>query len=132
MKKKVFFPLALIVLTLGCWVVVTLVWGVVGLSELIVIVILGWLLLMPLTMAARSVNYIVWVCAGLLILVVWFLPAPVFVKLFPIQDGDPLGTPQAFTLLVIFSLALIVLALLLNSGLRLYKKWQNADDSRKS
>ncbi len=105
----------------------TMYWGFVGPGELIIIVVIGWLLTMPLAMAARKINYSVWVYAGLLIQVVWFLPAPVFVKLFPIQDGDPLGTPLAFTLLVIFSLALIVLALLLNSGLRLYKRWQDTD-----
>jgi hypothetical protein len=128
MKMKVFYLIALIIMTLGCWVAATLYWGFVGPSELIVIITFGWLLLLPLAMAVRSINYSVWVFAALLILVALFLPAPIFVKFFPIQDGDPLGIQLAFTLLAIFSIALIVLALLLNSGLRLYRRWKNAEE----
>jgi hypothetical protein len=43
-----------------------------------------------------------------------------FVKLFPVQEADPLGSALAIMLLVIFSFALIVAALLLNAGLSLY------------
>ena len=47
-----------------------------------------------------------------------------FVKFFPIQTGEPFGLPLSFTLLAIFSLALIVAALLLDSGLNLLNQWQ--------
>jgi len=135
MKLKVFYILALIILTLGCWLTAITFLGSMSLGAiigftpvwLIVFAIMSWILTSALVAGARRINPIAWVFAGLLILIVWLLPASIFVKFFPVQDGDPLGIQLAFTLLVIFSLALIVLPLLLNSGLTLYKTWQNAD-----
>ena len=135
MIKKVFYVLALTILSLGCWLTAITLFGsmsfgaIFGLAPvwLIVFAIVSWIFTSVLLACVRRINQSVWVYAGLLILFVWFVPASMFVKLFPIQDGDPLGTPQALTLLSIFSVALIVAAFLLNSGLWLYQRCQNAD-----
>ncbi len=70
-------------------------------------------------------NSRIWIFAGLLILIGWCFPASTMVAFFPSQDREPFGSPLAFTLLVIFSLSLIVAALLINSGLHLLIQWQN-------
>jgi hypothetical protein len=124
--KRVFYLIALTVLSLGCWITATLLCGFIVPSELIVIVIFGWLLLLPLTMAARSLNHKVWILTGIFILIGLLIPPNIYVKYFPIQEGEPFGTPLAFTQLLIISLALVNLALLLNAGLRLYIQRQNS------
>jgi len=134
MKNKIIYLIALIIMTLGCWMAAIIFFGsmsfgaIIGFAPvwLIVFAIASWGFTSVLMTGARRINAKVWVYAGFFILVVWFLPASIFVNLFPIQDGDPLGIPLAFTLLLIFSIALIVLTLLFNAGLRLYKTWQNA------
>jgi len=133
MKNKIIHLIALIVLTLGCWLTAVFYFGsmsmgaIIGFAPvwLILFAIVSWLFTSALATAARRMSAIVWVCAGLLVLVGWFLPPSILVKLFPIQDGDPLGIQ--LTQLAVFSLMLIIVALLLNSGLMLYKTWQNAD-----
>ena len=120
MSNKAIFLLALTILTLGCWLTLTLYWGSVSIVVHIIVIILGWSVLFLLVWAARKGKQWIWMCVGLLILTGWLLPAPTFVKLFPVQEADPLGSALAFTLLVIISFALIVAALLLNFGLNLY------------
>ena len=120
MTKKAIFLLALTVITLGCWLSLSLYGGSVNIVTLIIATILGWSILLLLIWAAQKGKYWIWICAALLILVGWFLPAPTFVKLFPVQEADPLGSALASTLIVIFSIALIVAAMLLNFSLNLY------------
>ena len=134
MKNKTIHLIALIVITLGCWLTAIFYFGSASLGGiidfapvwLIVFATVSWLFTSALAAIARKTNAKVWVYTGLLVLTGWFLPASTFVKLFPIQDGEPFGFPLAFTLLVILSIALILVALLLYSGLNLYKTWQNA------
>jgi hypothetical protein len=120
MNNKAIFLLALTVLTLGCWLTLSLYGGSVSIIDCIIVTILGWSLLFLLIWAAWKGRQWVWVSVGFLILVGWFLPAPTFVKLFPIQEADPFGSTLASTLLVIFSFALIVAAMLLNFDLNLH------------
>jgi hypothetical protein len=127
MKMKVFYGFAIILLTLGCWWTARMNLGFTIVAGPILFVISGWLFIFLLTLAARRWSNSVWIWIGLLILVAWLLPASVFVKIFPIQQGEPFGLPLSFTLLAIISLALIVPALLFRSGLNLYKRRQNAE-----
>jgi membrane protein implicated in regulation of membrane protease activity len=78
-----------------------------------------------LVLATRKVSHSVWVLAALLILASLFLPASLFLK----PSGplwEPFSSQQAMMLLLILSMALVIVALLLYSGLNLYKEWQDA------
>ena len=129
MIKKMFYLLALAILTMGCWWTARMYLGFSIVAGPILLVIIGWLLIFLLTLAARRWESSVWIWMGLFILVAWFLPASTFLKLFPIQKGEPFGLPLSFTLLAMISLALVVPALLFHFGLDLYKAWQNAEST---
>lgn len=126
MKMKVSYLFALIVLTLGCWLSASLLWGSLGPGWLIVLAIVAWLFVSALAWAARKMSAKVWIYAGLFILAGLFLPASMLVKIFPARLSLPFEAPMAITLLLILSIALVIAALLLCSGLNLYKEWQNA------
>ena len=137
LSKKVFYLIALIILTLGCWLTAYFYFGsmtmsfggIIGLAPvwLVIFAILSWLFTKGLALGAKKVNVKVWIFVGLLILFGWFLPASTLLLLFPAQGGEPFGFPLAFTLLVIISLSLIIIALLINSGLQLYIAWRIAE-----
>ncbi|TEU15568.1 MAG: hypothetical protein E3J21_12885 [Anaerolineales bacterium] len=120
--------LVLSALTLVCWWFAPFMFGVGlfgPLSWLIVIPIV-LLFVSALTLAARRVSHSVWIYAGLFILPVLSLPASVFVNIFPARLSLLFGTPMMLMLLLIPSIALLIAALLLYSGLNLYREWQNA------
>jgi hypothetical protein len=126
MKMKVFYLFALIVLTLGCWLSANFLWGSLGPGWLIVLGIACWLFVSALAWAARKMSAKVWIYAGLLILAGLFLPASMLVKIFPARLSQPFEALMAITPLLILSIALVIAALLLYSGLNLYEEWQNA------
>jgi len=113
--------LVLSALTLVCRQFVVLMFGSrfsVLFSWLIVLAIV-LLSVSALVLVARKASHSVWVLAALLILASLSLPASVLVVIFP-----------ASTLLLLslmLSLALLVVALLLYSGLNSYREWQYAD-----
>jgi membrane protein implicated in regulation of membrane protease activity len=113
--------LALIALTLGCWLTATLFWGSMTPGESVLLAIVVALIVVPTAPASRRASHKVWVYAGLFILLVLFLPASLFAETFPIREGQPFDAIMAFTLLVVFSIALVITAFLLNSGLNLYQ-----------
>jgi len=137
MKNKIIYVIGIIILTLGCWLTAYCYFGSIAMSFggiiglmpvwLVVFALLSWLFTTALAASAKRVNTKVWIAVGLLILALWFLPAPKILEIFPIQEGEPFGTPLAFMLLGIISIALITTALLINSSLRLYKTRQNTE-----
>lgn len=135
LSKKIYYLVGVIVLALGCWLTTIFYFGSVSIGLtlglvpvwLVVFAILSWRFTMALTAGARKVNVKVWIFAGLLILAGWFLPASTFIRLFPFQDGEPFGSPLALTLIVTISLSLVIAAQLINSGLHLFIRWQNAN-----
>jgi hypothetical protein len=126
MKMKVFYLVAAATLTIAWWQVAILLWGALSPGEWIVVTIIGWLFAAAVVLAAKRVSHSVWIYAGLLILAALFLPASTIVDIFPARLSQPFGSLMALTLLLILSIALVVAALLLYSGLNLLKKWQNA------
>lgn len=126
MKMKVFYLLAVAILTVAWWQVAILLWGALSPGEWIVVTIIGWLFAAAVVLAARRVSHSVWIYAGLLILAALFLPASTIVDIFPARLSQPFGSLMALTLLLILSIVLVVAALLLYSGLNLLKKWRNA------
>jgi hypothetical protein len=125
-KTKVFYLLAVVILTIAWWQVAILLWGALSPGKWIVVMAIGWLFAAVVVLAARRVSYSVWIYAGLLILAALFLPASTIVEIFPARLSQPFDSAMAFTLLLILSVALVAAALLLYSGLNLHKKWQNA------
>jgi hypothetical protein len=125
MKMKVFYLFALIILAIASWLSASFLWGAQGPERLIVWAIVAWLFVSALAWAARRMSAKVWIYAGLLNLAGLFLPASIFVKIFPARLSEPFGSPMAITLLSILSMALVTAALLLNSGLNLFKEWRN-------
>jgi hypothetical protein len=122
---KVFYLFALIILAIASWLSASLLWGSQGPERLIVWAIVAWLFVSALAWAARKMSAKVWIYAGLLNLAGLFLPASIFVRIFPARLSLPFESPMAITLLLILSMALATAALLLNSGLNLFKEWRN-------
>jgi hypothetical protein len=120
--------LVLSALTLVCWWFAGVMFGVglFGLLSWLIVIPIVLLFVSALALAARRVSHSVWIYAGLFILPVLSLPASVLVNIFPTSLGSPFGSPMAITLLLILSIALVMTALLLYSGLNLYREWQNA------
>jgi hypothetical protein len=106
-------------------------WGFPGRGQsillLIVLAIVAWLLISALAWAARTMSANVWVFTGLVILVGLFLPTPVPEGIFLEHLWPPIATLMAILPVLMPSVALIIAALLLCSGLRLYQEWQSVD-----
>ena len=120
MKIKASHLFALVILTVAWWLVAGLMWGSPSPGELIVLTIVTLVFASALVLAARKTSPRVWGYTGLLILAGLFLPASVLAKIFP----DLLSLPLDSLLLTI-SVALVVAALLLYSGLNLHRKWKS-------
>ena len=126
MKNKVFYLFGLIVLTLGSWLAASLLRGSMSPGELIVLTIFIWLFASALILAARRMFAIVWICAGLLILVMLSLPTSVLVNIFPARLSQPFGSSMALTFFLIMSMAIFIAAMLLKSGLKLATERQHS------
>jgi hypothetical protein len=96
-------------------------------SWVFVINLFSWLFVVPvvflfvsaLALAARRVSHRVWILAALLLLPGLSLPASVIANIFTVTEP-----PFALTLMP--SVALLITALLLYSGLNAYREWQQA------
>jgi hypothetical protein len=73
------------------------------------------------------VSHNVWVLAAILVLASLFLPTSLFLRLSRSQSQgwELFSSQHAMTLLMIFSVALVTVALLLHSGLKLLDEWRN-------
>jgi hypothetical protein len=123
MKIKISFLIALVLLTLGCWLSTSFLFGALSPIWLIVLGIAVWLFISAMVWAARKMSAKVWIYTGALTLVVLFLPTSMLV---PDNLPPPLEVLGSLTFILIISFALIITAMLLNSSLSLYKEWQNA------
>jgi hypothetical protein len=119
MKRKVFYLLALMALTIACWLSATLWLGRQNPANLIVL-IAGWLFVLALALAIQRVSAIVWIAAGLLILAGLFLPDSIIAEIFP---DLPFASLMAISLCLILSTALVMAALLLYSGLNVSSQY---------
>jgi hypothetical protein len=127
MKIKISYLIALVLLTLGCWLSAMFLFGALSPGWLLVLGIAAWLFISALVWAARKMSAKVWIFAGLVVLAILFLPVSMLVKIIPARLSQPLDSlVSLMTFLLIISFALIITALLLNSSLNLYKEWQNA------
>ena len=126
MKIKISYLIALILLTLGCWLSVSFWFGSLSPGWLLVLGIAAWLFISALVWATRKMSAKVWIYAGLLILAVLFFPTSTLVKILPARLSQNSEAMTGFTFIMTLSTALIITALLLYSGLNLYKEWQNA------
>ena len=124
-RKDVSYLFALIIVAVAWRLLAGFLWGsplgpVSGLLTLIVywpfvlalLIIPCWPFASALAFVARRMGTSVWIYAGLLMLAGLFLPASAFEAIFP-----------HFLML---SLALVVAALLLSSGLNFYEAWRQA------
>lgn len=90
---------------------------------LIAVVIVCLLFVLGLVAAVRRVSHRVWMVTGLFFLVALALPVSSLDRF--LQGSAPFGMPtaMALTLFMILSLALIMVAVLLYSGLKLHQTW---------
>ncbi len=126
MKRKASYLFPVLVLGTGCWLSANLLFGFGFHSP-------GWqfaqaagclLLSIGMNWIIGRLSYKVWLVAGLLILTALFLPTSTLIKVFANRQSELFGNPIAFTLLLILPIALIIAAMLLSSGLTLYRAGQ--------
>ena len=125
MKTRVFGLFVVVVLTYSWWQVEMLMFGTASLGGGIGWVIIDWLLAAIVVLAAKRASYVVWIVAGLLLLVPLSLPDSTLLEIAPALP-QPLADPGMLLYLVVFPLALVVGALLLYSALKLYQQWKMA------
>jgi len=83
-----------------------------------------------LVWAASSLRHRRWVLAALLVLVLLFLPDTLFLRFFRTQGSELFTTQYALMLLLIYAIALVVLALLIHALLQLLEAWRNRGASQ--
>jgi hypothetical protein len=83
-----------------------------------------------LTSVTQRVSHRIWIYTSLFILVALYLPTSFYTKLFPPGDAEPFSASIALTILIIISTALLVAALLINSGLMSYQDRQNSNQDK--
>jgi len=120
MNEKVIFLLALTILTLGCWFLATLFWGILNPGTLIALAIMVILIASILAPNTHRISQKIWMFAGFLTLISLFLPASFFLEVFPLVDAEPFSTSIALSQLLIISAALLISALIINSVLSGY------------
>jgi len=116
--------LVLSALTLLCWEYAASILG----YGLFPFNLLSWLIALAivllfvsaLALAARRVSHGVWILAALLLLPLLSLPASVINNIFTASPEPP------FALILMSSVALLIVALLLHSGLSTCREWQQA------
>jgi len=131
MKNKIFYLLALIVLLMVCWLFSVLLFGQSASSGLAIIVAMACALAaLGLALAARRLSVKAWFVAGLLILAgLVVLPTSLLEeteKTFLGGLPQPVVTLLSITIFLMLPLALVVAAVLLQSGVSLYNEWRKA------
>jgi hypothetical protein len=133
-KTKAFYLFALSVLSMGCWLYAGL-WSSSQGPWLAVLSIAAWLFISTLALAAARMRHSAWIyaclsiLAALLILASLFLPASLLSRLPRPQGLEPFSSQQARVLLLMLSVALVTVALLLHSGLKLLDELRNTGAS---
>ena len=129
MKKSVFFGLTWILLVLSAWLFIGSLWDSVNPNSAINLAIGLFLFASALGLAINSIKSGVGMVMGLLILAGLFLPNAGFVA--SPSFYLPLSFQNLFQTLVFImpSLALVMTALLLYSGINQYKAWRGTNNS---
>jgi hypothetical protein len=117
--ERAAFVVVLSALTLVCWQVPMFGFGFFGPLRWLIVLTIVLLFVSALALAARKVSHRVWILAALLLLPGLSLPASVIANIFTVTEP-----PLALTLMP--SVALLITALLLYSGLNAYREWQHA------
>jgi hypothetical protein len=117
--ERAAFVVVLSALTLVCWQVPMFGFGFFGPLRWLIVMPIVLLFVSALALAARKVSHRVWILAALLLLPGLSLPASVIANIFTVTEP-----PLALTLMP--SVALLITALLLYSGLNAYREWQHA------
>jgi len=115
--------LVLSALTLVCWQFAVLMFGfrLFGPLSCLIVIPIVLLFVSALALAARKVSHRVWILAAALLLLPGLsLPASVVNNIFTASPEPPFG------LSLMPSVALLITALLLYSGLNAYREWQHA------
>jgi hypothetical protein len=120
-KRTLFYLIAFIILGITCWFVVTLLFGYPGLGRNLLLTAGCWLFVSGMIWAARKVDPRLWIAAGLLLLAALLLPLSTLARVIPNDAAQPFATHIAFILFLLLSLALIITAMLLLSGLVQYR-----------
>lgn len=130
MKKKALSLLGLVLLVVACWWVSGFLWGFQGAVQnallwvgLALACVLSFVAIVWVT---RRWGAIFWIIAGLLLLPVLFIPSSTLLGIFPPSGPEPFGAPEATTLFLISSSALVVAALLLYTALAIFIERKNA------
>ena len=129
-RRTVFYLIALTLLGIGCWLAATLLLGSQSFGWKLLLTAGCWLFITGMIWAARRLDPRPWIAAGLLALAALFLPLSVLAEIIPNNDVHSFATNVAFTLVLIMSLALIIIAILLASGLVLYKAGYKAGEGK--
>lgn len=127
MKIKIWELIVLALISVVGWFAFAFMFGFprFGLSIILAVTLFGFSV--ALLIAARKLQYKVWAYAGLFTLVVLFFSSPALARLFPLRWLQPFETGVSIMLLLIYTIALLIAALLAHWGLVLYKQWQNID-----
>ena len=120
-KRAVFYLIALILLGIACWFAATLLLGSQGFGWKLLLTAGCWLFVTGMIWAARRLDPRLWIAAGLLLLAALLLPLSVLARIIPNNAVQPFASHVAFSLFLIVSLALIIVAMLLSSGLVHYR-----------
>ena len=115
-------------LTLVCWASVKFIWGGLRLFmflDWLIALVLALLSVSALVLAARNIRRNVLILTAAIILALLFLPDSLFLSHSKPQGWELFTSQHAVILLSMYSIALIAVALLLHSGLKLFGEWQN-------
>jgi hypothetical protein len=125
--KKLAYLLALLPLTVVCWLSEMFFLGIQSFGTLVALTPVGWLLALALAYAIRRASAGVWLGAGLVLLALLLLPTSWLTNSFPTLPLDPtrgLGTPL---FLLVLCAALAMAAVLLYAGLSLGQQQPKAN-----
>lgn len=117
--------IALITLAAACWLLAGLLWGPRNIGRQLLFTAVSCSLAIAMTWAAQKLGLSLWIYAGLLTLAALFLPPVWVVKVFPYPPLVAEPFELAFTPFLLFSLALVVAAVLFYRG---YIRYQTRRD----
>jgi hypothetical protein len=126
MKMKVFYGFALILLAFASWLFEGFFWGFPGSGWQCVRLIAFLLFVSGLALAFKRMSARVRIYTGLLILAGLFLPTSMIVAHPSFYLPQPFQALLPTTLFFMPSLALVIAALLLHSGINRYQSWREA------
>ena len=126
-RTKAIYLFLLVLLAVAFWFFASLLWGPRSLGWAILLALGVWLVFSALIWAATVVSARAWICAGLVVLAALLYPTHRIFEVFPDRLSAPYGTPLAIALIAMPSLASVIAAFLLYSGVTRWYARQNAE-----